>query len=239
MDTFGWYDLIPDMLLDEVHGGCSLNLVYVLQGTDISPSMLEVATEREVEGDVCLHDLGHGVPFRMGTFDGAISISAVQWLCNADTSAHDPRKRLRRFFETLYACLSKGARAVLQIYPKNTEQASMITNAAMRVGFSGGLVVDFPHSTKAKKYFLVLMVGGTAAVPQGKMDGDDMFDDEEEEERQMNVKVNDRKTRRRKNDKRIKGKAWILNKKEQQRYRGQADVRPDSKYTGRKRKDRF
>ena len=115
----------------------------------------------------------------------------------------------------------------------------MITNAAMRVGFSGGLVVDFPHSTKAKKYFLVLMVGGTAAVPQGKMDGDDMFDDDEEEERQMNVKVNDRKTRRRKNDKRIKGKAWILNKKEQQRYRGQADVRPDSKYTGRKRKDRF
>lgn len=32
-----------------------------------------------------------------------------------------------------------------QIYPANTEQASMMTNAAMRAGFSGGLVVDFPH----------------------------------------------------------------------------------------------
>lgn len=55
----------------------------MLQGLDISPSMLEVAVEREVEGDVCLADLGHGLPVRPGTFDGAISISAVQWLCNA------------------------------------------------------------------------------------------------------------------------------------------------------------
>ena len=38
----------------------------------------------------------------------------------------------------------------------------------MRAGFSGGLVVDFPHSTRAKKYFLVLMVGASAAVPQAK-----------------------------------------------------------------------
>lgn len=37
------------------------------------------------------HDLGHGLPFRPGTFDGAISISAVQWLCNADRASHEPR----------------------------------------------------------------------------------------------------------------------------------------------------
>ena len=45
--------------------------------------MLDVASEREVEGDLCLHDLGHGLPLRPGSFDGAVSISAVQWLCNA------------------------------------------------------------------------------------------------------------------------------------------------------------
>lgn len=53
------------------------------QGMDISPAMLDVALEREVEGDLCLQDLGQGLPVRPGTFDGAISISAVQWLCNA------------------------------------------------------------------------------------------------------------------------------------------------------------
>lgn len=54
-----------------------------VQGLDISPAMLDVAHERETGGELCLHDLGHGLPFRPGTFDGAISISAVQWLCNA------------------------------------------------------------------------------------------------------------------------------------------------------------
>ena len=77
--------------------------------------MLTVAQEREVEGDVAVLDLGHGVPVRTGVFDGAISISAVQWLCNADRKGHEPRRRLRRFFDTLYSCLARGARAVLQV----------------------------------------------------------------------------------------------------------------------------
>ena len=80
-----------------------------------------------------LSDMGQGVPFRLGTFDGAISISAVQWLCNADKSSHDPRRRLKRFFESLYGCLSRGARAVLQVYPENATQAEMLVGAAMKV----------------------------------------------------------------------------------------------------------
>jgi len=32
----------------------------------------------------------------------------------------------------------------------------MITSAAMKSGFTGGLVVDYPNSTKAKKYYLVI-----------------------------------------------------------------------------------
>ena len=51
-------------------------------------------------------------------------------------------------------------------------QAQMLSSAAMRAGFSGGLVVDYPHSTRAKKYFLVLMVGPSTQVPQAKgLDG--------------------------------------------------------------------
>ena len=77
--------------------------------------MLGVAVDREVDGDVCLQDLGQGLPLRPGVFDGAISISAVQWLCNADSSGADPRRRMRRFFEALYASLTRGGRAVLQV----------------------------------------------------------------------------------------------------------------------------
>jgi 18S rRNA (guanine1575-N7)-methyltransferase len=46
-------------------------------GLDISKAMLNVASEREVEGDVIHADMGHGFGFRPGTFDGAISISAL------------------------------------------------------------------------------------------------------------------------------------------------------------------
>lgn len=34
-----------------------------------------------------------------------LSISAVQWLCNADKKSHSPVKRLYRFFSTLYTAL--------------------------------------------------------------------------------------------------------------------------------------
>ena len=32
-------------------------------------------------------------------------------------------------------------------------QLELITAQAMKAGFTGGLVVDYPNSTKAKKYF--------------------------------------------------------------------------------------
>lgn len=52
-------------------------------GIDIAQAMLNVAVDREVEGDLVLGDMGHGMPFKAGTFDGAISISALQWLCKS------------------------------------------------------------------------------------------------------------------------------------------------------------
>ena len=48
---------------------------------------------------------------------------------------------------------------------ESSKQAELLTSAALKVGFSGGLVVDFPNSARAKKYFLVLMVGQAEAVP--------------------------------------------------------------------------
>lgn len=60
----------------------------------------------------------------------------MQWLCNADKSCNDPRRRMRRFFESLYECLGRGGRAVLQVYPENATQGEMLTAAAMKAGFT-------------------------------------------------------------------------------------------------------
>lgn len=126
---------------------------------DISHAMLDVAADREIEGDLIHCDMGHGFGYRPGTFDGAISISALQWLCSAEKKVQNPFKRLNKFFASLYACLIKGARCCFQFYPSSPEQVEMITSAAMRNGFTGGLIVDYPNSKKAKKYYLFLMAG--------------------------------------------------------------------------------
>ncbi|XP_066257607.1 probable 18S rRNA (guanine-N(7))-methyltransferase isoform X2 [Euwallacea similis] len=198
-------------------------------GMDISTAMLDVAVEREVDGDLILVDMGQGCPFKAGAFDGAISISALQWLCNADKSHHRPVQRLYKFFSSLYACLSRSARAVLQFYPENGEQMELVTTQAMKAGFYGGVVVDFPNSTKAKKYFLVLMTGGSVPLPAG-------LGSEGAGEAVNYTKRDKVKNQKGKPLKSVKN--WIKEKKERRRRQGR-DVRADSKYTGRKRCGRF
>ncbi|XP_044312074.1 probable 18S rRNA (guanine-N(7))-methyltransferase isoform X2 [Varanus komodoensis] len=159
-------------LLLDVGCGSGLSGDYISEqghcwvGLDISSAMLDVAVERDVEGDLMLADMGQGIPFRPGTFDGCISISAVQWLCNADKKTHSPPKRLRQFFSTLYTALARGARAVLQLYPENPQQLELITSQAMKAGFTGGVVVDYPNSTRAKKFFLCLFAGAAGVLPK-------------------------------------------------------------------------
>ena len=234
-------DGVPRLLLDVgcgsgLSGDRLTELGHVWVGMDLAQSMLEVAKEREVEGDVLRNDMGHGVPFRPGVFDGCVSISAVQWLCNADNSAHVPQRRLKKFFTQLYKCLKRGAKAILQIYPDGPRQAEMITTAALRVGFSGGLVVDYPNSTRAKKYFLVLAAGPPEALPQAKGEFDE--DDIERRGMRMDGRKSDKSAKFNKYAKKIKGKAWVHKKKEQYRNRG-ISVANDSKFTGRKRKGRL
>ncbi len=104
-------------------------------------------------------DIGQGWKFRPGVFDGVISISTIQWLCVVSRKNDNPFKRCCKFFQSLYECLRIGGRAVLQFYPDGKHQMEMITTAAMKAGFSGGLIVDYPNSAKAKKYYLVLEAG--------------------------------------------------------------------------------
>ncbi|PHT28872.1 putative 18S rRNA (guanine-N(7))-methyltransferase [Capsicum baccatum] len=243
-------DGVPRLLLDI---GCGSGLSgetltehgHQWLGLDISESMLGIALEREVEGDLMLADMGQGLGLRPGILDGAISISAVQWLCNADKSCHEPRIRLKAFFSSLYRCLGRGARAVLQVYPENIAQRELILGFAMRAGFSGGIVVDYPHSSKRRKEYLVLTCGPpslSTTTPEGKgEDGESCSDeDSSEDEENQTVCISDRCRPRKKQkvNKRGKGRDWVLKKKEQMRRKGNA-VPPDSKYTARKRKDRF
>jgi 18S rRNA (guanine1575-N7)-methyltransferase len=190
-------------------------------GMDISVSMLANALDREVEGDMFLADIGNGIPFRAGSFDCAISISVVQWLCNADTTNSNPELRLHHFFETLYAALVRGGKAVMQFYPNDNKQTDMILKAAKTAGFAGGMVVDDPESKKKKKCYLVL----TAGISGQGLNLEGVSAD--------NIMKSKKKSR---NDE--TRKEYIMRKKEIMRKRGKL-VALDSKFTARKRRPKF
>lgn len=204
-------------------------------GVDISEAMINVAKERRKEGDlddlqVIQSDLGYGLPFKPGSFDAAISISALQWLCNADKKSHSPAKRLLNLFSTLYTCLTREGRAVLQFYPENADQVELINQQAFKAGFTGGLVVDNPDSTKAKKFFLVLSCCGFKfKLPKA-------VDDVEQSNQ---IKTGNRERfREAKKTGNVKTRDWILKKKDRRRRQGKI-TRPDTKYTARKRTGRL
>jgi 18S rRNA (guanine1575-N7)-methyltransferase len=202
-------------------------------GMDISASMLDIALQRDVEGDLMLADIGQGVPFRAGSFDAAVSISAIQWLCNAESSEVSSSGRLTRFFNGLYASLKRGGRAVCQFYPKNDLQRTMISGAAIKAGFGAGILEDDP-GTKNAKLYLVLTVGGSTEEGAG---GDITGVVKGMEDVDV---VDARRKHKEKGRKDIKkgSKAWILSKKEQMERKGKV-VKNSSKYTGRKRKITF
>ena len=195
-------------------------------GMDIAASMLDIALQREVEGDLLLADIGQGVPFRASSFDAAISISAIQWLCNAESSDVSPAGRLARFFNGLYAALRRGGKAVCQFYPKNAAQRDIISGAALKAGFGAGILEDAP-GTKNSKMFLVLTVGG------GDLEGD-ITGVVRGMDRVDVVDQRGRKGGKRRVEEKKGSRAWIMRKKEQMERKGKV-AKPSSKYTGRRR----
>ena len=96
-----------------ISGEVLTELGFSWLGLDISAPMLHKAkTFNEVEEDLVLADMGAGLPFVPGVFDGAVSISAIQWLCHSNRSDELPRRRLALFFQTLFSCMVRESERV-------------------------------------------------------------------------------------------------------------------------------
>lgn len=219
----------PSLILDigsgsGLSGAILSSAEHTWIGLDISASMLAVALENEVEGDMLLADAGQGLAFRPGSFDAAISISAVQWLCNAESAIESAEGRLRRFFESLYSCLKRGGRAVCQFYPRDERQRKMVADAAMKAGFGAGLLED-GGGTKQVKVYLVLTVGEAGDITNvvSGMEG---------------VEVDDTRKKGKRRGEKLSRKEEIFKTKERALRKGKV-VKTSSKYTGRKRRVKF
>jgi 18S rRNA (guanine1575-N7)-methyltransferase len=113
----------------------------------------------------------------------------------------------------------------------------MISGAAIKAGFSAGILEDDP-GTKSNKIYLVLTVGGgrlqgdITGVING-MDNVDILDARKKARETTGAKRMEVGAAGKKGS-----KAWILRKKEQMARKGKI-VKPGSKYTGRKRRPVF
>lgn len=136
----------------------------------------------------------------------------------------------------------------------------MITNAAMKNGFTGGVIIDYPNSKKAKKYFLQLMAGFSEEVyleaksvlmPAKTDEPEEDSSDEDENGRKYKKKEKDitmfgskrnsawkKKKQYHSEFGQVKSKSWILAKKDRARKQGKHVVN-DSKFSGRKRASKF
>ena len=105
-------------------------------------------------------------------------------------------------------------------------------------------MVDYPNSAKAKKFYLCLFAGvppqampkGLSDKPAFSMGSAPPRTEVEYESSRRSFKKNKKRHRRGLGRQTLKQK--IQAKKERQRRQGK-NVRPDSKYTGRKRQGRF
>ena len=118
-------------------------------GVDVSSDMLHHSQQRERPDSLLVHaNLAGGLPFAaraVGLFDGAISVSVLQWLT--------PASQLK-LFSDLRVALRPLACAVLQFYPTTPSEAQAGVDAAVRAGLDAELAIDMPHASRARKLFL-------------------------------------------------------------------------------------
>lgn len=114
----------------------------------------------------------------------------------------------------------------------------MITTAAMKSGFTGGLVIDYPNSARAKKYFLVLEAGERRNLGIVEVAGKTGDIEEDQNEEIKHNKVGKHKLIKRGKNNLKRRREIVLKRKQRLRRKGKV-VNADSKYTGRRRKPKF
>jgi SAM-dependent methyltransferase len=138
-------------------------------GVDLSIEMLRTA--RRAGAEVVQADISRPLPFRSAVFDSAISVSALQFLCEPDTrNGIAVEERLRTCFSHLRRVVTAGEGSAtatgLQFHPADAEADPRLVLAAARAeGCVAALVLDQPHHTSAKRWFAYVAAPPPIGLP--------------------------------------------------------------------------
>lgn len=142
-------------------------------GCDLSLAMLAHARAERAALDVVQVDVSKALPFREATFASALSVSTVQHLLNpADGVSGEARlqtmfremARVLRPARALPACFS------VQFHVNDAADALRVRDAARGVGVGCELVVDQPHQSDSRRWFLAAVPAAAhaSAAQQGR-----------------------------------------------------------------------
>jgi SAM-dependent methyltransferase len=123
-----------------------------VSGFDLDRKMVEAAKKNGINAK-----LGNltKIPYAGKSFDGIISISALQWL----GAGKSPKAAFEEYFKAAKEfdrVLKPHSRAVIQFYPRDEDEAFNAGRAFRKAGFTVTLQIDSADNPKKRKTFLVL-----------------------------------------------------------------------------------
>ena len=126
---------------------------YNLISLDMITQFLNIYNMSEI--NPIAGDMTH-LPFKPNTFDGIISISALQWIYQGINKRLD-EKRMIKLVKSFYSVLKKNGIIIIQFYPKSLIALEEIGKIFVRYApFEGGYIIDNQHNPKKRKVFLKL-----------------------------------------------------------------------------------
>ena len=127
-------------------------LGYETTGIDVSEELLEKARDKELfvkEADM------REIPFENASFDGIVSISALQWLLSG--SKKEREANVSKVAKEFYRVLGKEGKAIIQFYPKSEEEMMETAKVFRKSGFGVRIEIESAGNAKKRKIFLILM----------------------------------------------------------------------------------
>ncbi|KAJ9455781.1 18S rRNA (guanine-N(7))-methyltransferase bud23 [Diplonema papillatum] len=122
---------------------------FTVVGTDLATAMLQCCRAAgRAGGGVVRADLREGLPLRGAAADAVVSVGALHFLPG------DPAV-LARFMREARRVLRPGAVFAAQFFPPTPAYACGVVEAAGAAGLAAGLVLDQPHRSNARRWFLV------------------------------------------------------------------------------------
>jgi 18S rRNA (guanine1575-N7)-methyltransferase len=111
----------------------------------------EMSNLNPINGDMCYS------PIRPNTFDGIVSISALQWIYR-DMYDFADNKKMIDLVKSFYSILKINGVVVIQFYPQNKKILDSIGNIFIKhAPFKGSFIFDDVDSPRKRKIYLKLI----------------------------------------------------------------------------------